>query len=176
MILPQYLIQRPRLFRQDYCQRNLFKQDKPPWNASTDDTGVEGYHIYRDGSYLKSVTTLTASDAGLSSNTQYCYTVSAYDIAGNESGQSSQVCATTYPVSDTTSPSIPTSISATPASSSQINLSWNVSTDNVGVAGYKIYRNGIPLKSTTTTSYSSSGLSPNTQYCYTVSAYDAGGK
>ena len=71
--------------------------------------------------------------------------------------KASQVCATTHPVSDTTSPSIPTSISATPASSSQINLSWNVSTDNVGVAGYKIYRNGIPLKSTTTTSTQAQG-------------------
>jgi len=74
---------------------------------------------------------------------------------------------------DTTPPSIPTGLTATAISSSQIDLSWNASTDNVGVAGYKIYRGGTYLKSVTTTSTSDTGLTASTQYCYTVSAYDA---
>jgi len=65
------------------------------WNPSPDNIRVEGYKIYRNGSYLKSVTTTSTSDTGLNPNTQYCYTVSAYDAAGNESGQSRQACATT---------------------------------------------------------------------------------
>jgi len=65
------------------------------WTASTDNIGVTGYKIYRGGSYLKSVTTTSTSDTGLNLLTQYCYTVSAYDAAGNESTKSSQVCATT---------------------------------------------------------------------------------
>jgi len=65
------------------------------WSAATDNTGVAGYKIYRDGSYLKTVTSTSSSDTGLVKNTNYCYKVSAEDAAGNESGQSSEACATT---------------------------------------------------------------------------------
>jgi len=77
--------------------------------------------------------------------------------------------------SDTTAPTIPTGLTATAISSSQINLSWTASTDNVGVTGYKIYRDGSHVDSTISTSYSDTELSASTQYCYTVSAYDAAG-
>lgn len=77
--------------------------------------------------------------------------------------------------SDITPPSVPTGLTATSASSSQINLSWNTSTDDMGVAGYKIYRGGAYLKSVTTTSTSNTGLEASTLYCYAVSAYDAAG-
>jgi hypothetical protein len=65
------------------------------WTASKDNVGVSGYKIYRDGTYLKSDTSASTSDTGLSPETQYCYTVSAYDAAGNESAQSTEACATT---------------------------------------------------------------------------------
>ena len=73
------------------------------WTASTDNVDVTGYKVYRDGSYLKSVTSTSTSDTGLSSSTQYCYTVTAYDTAGNESNQSTQACATTllFPIATT---------------------------------------------------------------------------
>lgn len=73
---------------------------------------------------------------------------------------------------DKTAPSIPTNLTATPVSDSQIDLSWNESTDNVAVAGYKIYRDGTYLKSVTDTSTSDTGLSISLEYCYVVSAYD----
>ena len=67
------------------------------WTAATDDTSVMGYNIYRDGSVtsLKNVTGTSTSDTGLTASTQYCYTVSAYDAAGNESLESTQDCDTT---------------------------------------------------------------------------------
>lgn len=73
---------------------------------------------------------------------------------------------------DTTVPTAPTDLSATAISSSQIDLSWEVSTDNVGVIGYKIYRDGTEIGSRKGTSYGDSDLSMNTTYCYTVRAYD----
>ena len=76
---------------------------------------------------------------------------------------------------DTQAPSVPTNLSATPVSSSQINLSWTASTDNVGVTGYKVFRNGTQIATPGTTSYQDTGLSPNTTYSYTVAAYDAAG-
>ncbi|MBP7119023.1 peptidoglycan-binding protein, partial [Candidatus Woesebacteria bacterium] len=80
---------------------------------------------------------------------------------------------TTQPVIDNQAPSIPTNLSATVVSSSQINLSWSASTDNVGVTGYKIYRGGTLLTTINATSYSNTGLNASTQYDYSVSAYDA---
>jgi hypothetical protein len=77
------------------------------------------------------------------------------------------------PIADIIPPSIPTNLTATAVSTSQINLSWNASTDDVGVAGYKVFKNGAFLNTSTTTSFSDTGLSPNTPCCYTVSAYDA---
>ena len=78
----------------------------------------------------------------------------------------------TAPV-DTTAPTVPTKLNATAVSSSQINLSWTASTDAVGVAGYRIYRNGTLIASTSSTSYQNTGLASNTTYSYRVSAYDA---
>ena len=77
---------------------------------------------------------------------------------------------------DTTQPTTPTGLTASAASAGQIDLSWSASTDDVGIAGYKVYRNGVYLKSGSGVSTSDTGLSAGTQYCYTVSAYDAANK
>src|SRR5271166_3718688 len=76
---------------------------------------------------------------------------------------------------DTTPPSVPTNLSASAVSSSQINLTWTASTDNVGVTGYKIYRGGVQVGTSATNSYSDTGLTASTAYTYTVSAYDPAG-
>src|SRR2546422_277042 len=78
-------------------------------------------------------------------------------------------------VPDITPPSVPTNLSTSAVSSSQINLSWTASTDNVGVAGYTIYRGGSQIATTSLTSYSDTGLSPSTAYVYQVAAFDAAG-
>ena len=149
-------------------------QIKLSWSPSTDNVWVTGYQIYRDGSLLKTVTDTSTIDTGLNALTQYCYTVRAGDAAGNWSGECTQSCATTTQASaDEEPPSIPTGVNAVPQSSSQIYLSWSPSTDNIGVTGYQIYRNGSLLKTVTGTSTTDTGLSTFTQYCYTVRAGDA---
>jgi chitodextrinase len=79
------------------------------------------------------------------------------------------------PPSDTTAPSVPANLTATAISSLAVNLSWSASTDNVGVTGYKVYRGGAQIGTSVTNSYSDTGLTANTAYAYTVSAYDAAG-
>jgi chitodextrinase len=83
---------------------------------------------------------------------------------------------------DTQIPTTPSNLSATVVSTSQINLSWTQSTDNIGVTGYKIYRcqgtgctPTVQLTTVATNSYSNTGLVTNTTYVYRVSAYDAAG-
>ena len=75
-------------------------------------------------------------------------------------------------ISDLTPPSVPTGLSATPISSSQINLSWTASTDNDSVAGYVVRRNSTPIATTTSITFSDTGLAASTGYSYTVQAFD----
>ncbi|OHA85378.1 MAG: hypothetical protein A2591_01635 [Candidatus Yonathbacteria bacterium RIFOXYD1_FULL_52_36] len=81
----------------------------------------------------------------------------------------------TTPAPDTTAPTTPANLSATTVSTTQINLAWTASTDAVGVTGYRIYRNGAQITTTTGTTYSNTGLTAATTYTYTVQAYDAAG-
>jgi hypothetical protein len=76
---------------------------------------------------------------------------------------------------DTKPPSAPTGLSATGETASTIALKWNASTDNVGVAGYRVYSGSTLAVSTTTTTATASGLTPSTKYTFTVKAYDAAG-
>ena len=76
---------------------------------------------------------------------------------------------------DTEAPTTPTDLTATAVSSSQINLSWTASTDDVGVAGYGVYRDGVEIGTSAATYYNDTNLITSTQYCYTVSAYDSAG-
>jgi hypothetical protein len=72
-------------------------------------------------------------------------------------------------------PTVPTNLAAQAISSSNANLTWTASSDNVGVAGYRVFRDDAEVGTSLTTSYRDSGLSPSTTYSYTVSAYDAKG-
>jgi len=76
---------------------------------------------------------------------------------------------------DSEPPTAPTGLTATAVSSDSIELSWTPATDNLGVAGYRIYRNGTATATATGTSYLDSGLAPNTPYSYEVAAYDGAG-
>jgi len=76
---------------------------------------------------------------------------------------------------DTTPPSVPSNLAVTGTTASSAALSWSPSTDNVGVAGYRVYRNGVQVGTTAGTSFTDTGLSASTHYTYTVAAYDAAG-
>ncbi|MGW2786931.1 glycoside hydrolase family 6 protein [Streptomyces populi] len=65
------------------------------WSASTDNTAVTGYDIYRDGTKVGSATGTSYTDSGLTASTTYSYTVKAKDAAGNVSASSTAVSAIT---------------------------------------------------------------------------------
>ncbi|MDA8242454.1 MAG: fibronectin type III domain-containing protein, partial [Nitrospiraceae bacterium] len=153
------------------------------WIPSTDNVVVAGYRVYRDGTYITSVSTTSYVDKGkLAPSTTFTYTISAFDAAGNNSSLSGPVsvttpaAVTTTAVTDTQAPSVPTNLTTIAVSSSQINLSWTSSTDNAGVSGYKVYRDGTYITSVSSASYVDKGkLAPSTTFTYTVSAFDAAG-
>ena len=76
---------------------------------------------------------------------------------------------------DTTPPSVPTGIVSAAASASQIDLKWAASTDDVGVAGYRVSRNGAEIAITNSTSLTDIGLAAGTRYQYTIAARDIKG-
>jgi len=78
-------------------------------------------------------------------------------------------------VLDTEAPSIPTSLSASSITSSTATLSWNASSDNIGVTEYELYQNGTLIGTSSTNNYSITGLTASTQYSYTAKAKDAAG-
>lgn len=285
------------------------------WSASTDNVGVTGYDVYRNGSYAGTTTGTTYTDTGLVASTAYTYTVKAKDAAGNASAASSSVNVTTnassgggggttvtyeaeaagntlaggavsatcstcsggskvgyvgnnagtlqfnginastagtytltiaylngdtaarsaqvsmnggtatnvsFPVTgswstvgtvqtsvqlsagnntiklsnpsgwapdfdriqlnsgsgssgDTQAPTAPTSAAVMATTTSSITLGWSASTDNVGVTGYDVYRGGTYVGTTTSTTYTDSGLAAGTSYSYAVKAKDAAG-
>ena len=172
--------------------------DAPTTNSdNTALTDLSGYRVYmsttsgqyNSGNIVKNNIPASSSTGGVTETTTvdnltngtYYFIVTAYDIYGNESGNSNETQKTTTG-GDTQAPTVPTGLSAQAISSSQINLSWTASTDNVGVTGYRIYRclgsNCTPstqIATSTTNSYSNTGLSASTAYTYRVSAYDAAG-
>jgi len=77
--------------------------------------------------------------------------------------------------SDTTAPTAPTGLAVTNATSSGLTLSWNASSDNVGVTGYGVYRNGTIAGTPGNASFSFSALPCNTTSTYEVDAVDAAG-
>ena len=93
----------------------------------------------------------------------------AYEYAGGTP--------TTPPPSsgDTKPPSVPQGMAWTTTTKTSLGLRWNAATDNVGVTGYRLYRNGTLAGTTTGTSYTVSGLTCNTSYTIGLTAVDAAG-
>ncbi|MFH1489316.1 MAG: carboxypeptidase regulatory-like domain-containing protein, partial [Pseudomonadota bacterium] len=103
----------------------------------------------------------------------YQYTViSSINTDGNSNSSFADGQFTYTGPADTIAPSAPNGLTATGIGSSQIDLSWTASTDNVGVTGYKVYQDGIEVGTTASLSFSDTGLTASTNYCYTVKAYD----
>ena len=161
------------------------------WTAATDNTGVTGYRVERcQGASCTNFVQIAApagttfSDTGLTASTSYSYRVKAVDAAGNVSVNFSNVANATTAAAppDTIPPTDPTNLTAIAASSSQINLVWTTSTDSGGLAGYGVERcqgvgctNFVQIATTSTNSYSDTGLTAGTSYSYRVRAVDNAG-
>lgn len=233
------------------------------WGASSDNVGVAGYRIYRNGSQVGTTTRTRFTDSSLSASTRYTYTVQAFDAANNLSANSNNLVVTTEasgggstlkpftwaPInnassytfgiensngsnwkeyirtasqlrcqtgicsfipsdyglnvgdavvwfvkpnggdwssshfdtvtltsgggSDTQAPSVPANLRKGAVTASSILIRWNASSDNKAVTGYRVYRNGTQITTTSNTSFTDSSVSAATTYSYSIRAYDA---
>ncbi len=161
------------------------------WTASTDNVGVTGYQVLRapgtsGGTFAQVGTSTSASftNTGLAAATTYRFQVRAVDAAGNVSAVSNTVTATTQTggSSDTQAPSTPSNLAAGTPTSSSIPLNWTASTDNVAVTGYQVLRapgasggSFTQVGTSTTPSFTDSGLAAAATFRYQVRALDAAG-
>jgi fibronectin type 3 domain-containing protein len=147
------------------------------WTASTDNVGVAGYNIIRNGVWVANSGATTYSDSSLATSTTYNYQIQGFDMAGNTSLSSSTVAVSTV---YTLPPTTPTNVAGTPYSTQGINLAWSASQDPKGVSSYEIFRGTSPSNlvqvgtmNGTATSYKDYSLTASTNYYYGVKATGA---
>lgn len=131
--------------------------------------GANGYNSYVFSRFHGKAYSDTFTEFASNEHTIYWNSLLAATVAAVQQGLTAEP-------GDTAPPSVPAGLTATAVSPNQVNLSWTASTDNVGVAGYTVYRNGMPITTVTSgTGFSNTGLAASTAYSYTVAAYDAAG-
>ncbi|MBC7848757.1 MAG: fibronectin type III domain-containing protein [Chitinophagaceae bacterium] len=146
-------------------------------NAGENETGFEVYRSTVSGGPYQ-LLTITAPnvvsylDQNITGNTQYYYIVRAVGQFGAApNSNEAEVSA----LQDNISPSIPTGLTVTCASRTNVSLKWNASTDNLGVERYDIYVNGVKSYSTANTFFAINELASLQTFAFTVLARDAAG-
>lgn len=140
------------------------------WDSFSD-MGAIGYNIYKNRILIGTTNSTSYTDTSIDSLYTYSYTVKAYDESGYLSKESNVLVIS----NDTTAPSVTQNITLSSKSDTSVTLSWDTSTDNIGVAGYCIYRNGTKIATTTSTYYTDTDLAQATIYNYTIKSYDLAG-
>ncbi|MFF4845513.1 endo alpha-1,4 polygalactosaminidase, partial [Streptomyces collinus] len=148
--------------------------------STADQQGTDECKAYAD-SFGRNVIIIEYKDAGLTAAcNEFAGQLSIVQrdqnvVPSGSSGYVRQVCPGGGGSSDTQAPSAPSGLTATGSTSSSVSLSWTASTDNVGVTGYDVYRNGQKVGTASGTTYTDSGLAAATTYQYSVKAKDAAG-
>lgn len=146
---------------------------------ASDDVGVADVQFLLDGTSLGAEDTTTPYsiiwDSTQTVDGAHTLTARARDAAGNQTTSAGISVTVGNVAADAEVPTTPIGLTATPVSSSQINLEWIGSTDNVGVLGYRIYRGDVAVGTTAQTRFQNTGLTPEAAYTFAVAAYDAAG-
>jgi len=145
------------------------------WTPSVDNTGVTGYEIYRNGTFVGQTAGGTRSYyvQGLRPETAYAFTVVSLDAAGNRSAASAALAVRTE--ADTTAPVRPGSLTAAAGNDGSVSLAWKESYDNAGPVQYTILRDGEAIGDTAGLTWTDAAPSKGVDHVYRVRAVDAAG-
>src|SRR6266700_5830328 len=127
------------------------------FSTTTGTGGIQTLTVSGTGRYIRMFGTVRGTPYGYS-----LWEFSVFTTSGGGGG-------------DTTPPSAPAGLTASGTTANSTNLTWNASTDNVGVTGYDVLQNGATVATATGPSYTATGLSPSTAYTFQVKAFDAAG-
>lgn len=139
------------------------------WDESTDNLGVSGYDVYRNGLRIGTSSKPAFTDTGLKSDTEYTYYIIAFDSVGNRSDSSNVFTEKTN--IDENPPTEPQYLQIWSKNNSSVSLMWSKSSDDGSVEYYAVYRNGNKIGIVLTTEYTDMNLEPG-NYTYTVKAVD----
>ncbi|MFF0203740.1 glycoside hydrolase family 18 chitinase [Streptomyces sp. NPDC005017] len=143
------------------------------WAAATDDKGVQNYDVLRGGTVVATVGGTTYTDTGLTPDTEYTYTVRARDTAGQNGPPSPATRIRTGSDGGTDRPpTAPGTPRADEIGDTTIRLSWTAATDDRGVKNYDVFRGSVLAATVTGTTATVTGLTPGTDYTFTVRARD----
>ncbi len=149
------------------------------WSAAQDKVGVSGYYVNRRESTEVPFVRIGSSgstdyyDSYVTPGVTYYYQVLTYDGVGHESTPGNTVSMTIA------SPTTPQNLTAT-VYGNLIDLSWNASSDNTKVSGYRVYQSTIAqsweqIADTAETGFRYGGVPNGTKYNFYVLAYDTAG-
>ena len=144
------------------------------FGGATDNVGIQGYAIYRDGKLIANTSSNTYTDRKVHPSTEYVYRVYAFDNDQNMAEESPECRVTTK--EDTTAPTKPSNLAVKTRTGSSITLTWNPSKDNVKVAGYNVYQEEECIAElVNATEYKVNKLDKNVAYHFHVEAVDENG-
>ncbi|HMH30885.1 MAG TPA: fibronectin type III domain-containing protein, partial [Methylomirabilota bacterium] len=146
------------------------------WNGSVGytqvaaPTGVPTIALQDGGAYAT-----TWNSTGVA-NGAHTLTAIATDTQGQTTSVTESINVSNN-VACTANPSAPTGVTGTSPDPTSLNISWSASTPGAGcnISQYSVYQGAILLGTSTTTSFNTSNLIPNTQYSITVKATDDSG-
>jgi len=147
------------------------------WTPASDEVGVAGYYVTRDGVQIGSTLLPYYVDSNLTQNTTYTYQVAAFDLGKNVSPYVSATATTR----NGSPPNPPTNLTGAAVSPVQVSMSWTPPTGNAVISSYLIFRGSSPTKlaqfaqlTGTSTSYNNYQLTPGTTYYYGLEAVSNG--
>jgi len=148
------------------------------WEASTDDKGVAGYRVYRNGDLVGTTPYPVFSDTGLEANTNYSYEVEAVDGRNQLSAKTPPTTPFMLGILDIIAPPVSANLEAN-ADENSVTLSWDQGQID-DVVGFRILRGAsgnatTQVATVTSTTYIDPNLVSATEYCYRVETYDAAG-
>jgi chitin-binding protein len=144
------------------------------WTGASDNVGVTAYKLYRAASLVGTGSETSFVFKDLAPNTSYVLGVRAVDAANNHSALATFE-GKTKTAPDTGAPSRPSGLMLGAITTTSLALSWNASTDDVGVVGYKLFEGPTLITTVAGTSHTFTPLEPDTTFTLGVSAYDAAG-
>ncbi len=151
-------------------------------NASSTDNmgglGVNRVEFYVDNVLKGSDSTPPYSylwDTKTSTDGAHSLTVKTYDNATPSNSRTSSAVSVNVDNADRTPPSAPTNFRMTSNSQTSISLAWNASTDNVGVTGYRLTRDGAVISTSNVTNFVDNGRTAGRSYQYSLVAFDSAG-
>ncbi|WP_251551575.1 fibronectin type III domain-containing protein [Neobacillus muris] len=169
------------------------------WNGASDNTGVSGYTVFKDGQKIGTAYTTTSGTSytvtGLTPAKEYTFKVEAADATGNRTSDGPQTKVTTSGTADVTKPVLPASTqmkeptTMIPASDTfngqkveviypgftWASVTWQPASDDTGIAGYNVYANGEFHGFADSNNYTLTELQPGTKYRIEVEAVDLAG-